>query len=63
MGHKVEGYGMKLERVSNRLRMQDTRAQRPARGGLAPEEEEILRDLRNGEAEVISTRGDPFGNH
>jgi len=62
-GHKLEGLAIKIERFENKERMATARAARvPARsrGELDPEEEAILRDLRNGEAEVVSTRGDPF---
>lgn len=61
-GHKLEGLAIKIERFENRERMAHARAGRSTRaaGALDPEEEEILRDLRSGHAEVVSTRGDPF---
>lgn len=60
-GHKVEGFGMKLERISNRLRMQDARGAKRD-GMLSDEERDILRDLRQGNAEVVSADRDPFSH-
>lgn len=62
LGHKLEGLEIKHDRLSNKYRMRDARELRHGRGGmqLGEEEREILADLRSGEAEVVSTRGDPF---
>lgn len=61
-GHKLEGLSLKLERLENRLRMQDARGAKRSEG-LSDEEREILRDLRTGNAEVVPNDRDPFGGH
>lgn len=62
-GHKLEGLGMKIERLSNKYRMRDAREARGPRIGaideLSPEEQELVDDLRRrGGAQPGQ---DPFG--